>query len=173
MELKTNDQDNNTHDHQRIDKIRREVKAELEKEKNWQIKEDGSLNYNGLEAISRPINGDDLVEEIRKITEITKEKGFGVSTRCGFHVHIDARDLTEQQIRNAYIIYSIFQNDLLKMVPASRRNNSYCKKIDQGEQVEKDIENIEYFKSGKMKNSERYYILNLQAYRKHKTLEDS
>ena len=77
--------------------------------------------------------------------------GLRVNRSCGLHVHLDQRGQTEQQLERRAKIMDAWLCALQELVPASRRDNSYCR----------------FGVSWK----DRYHAVNLCAFSSHRTLE--
>lgn len=77
--------------------------------------------------------------------------GLKVNRSCGLHVHLDQRGQTEAQVEKRAKIMDAWLSALQELVPASRRENSYCR----------------FGTSWK----DRYRAVNLCAFSAHKTLE--
>jgi hypothetical protein len=77
--------------------------------------------------------------------------GLRVNRSCGLHVHLDQRGQTEAQVEKRAKVMDAWLCALQELVPASRRDNSYCR----------------FGTSWK----DRYHAVNLCAFSAHKTLE--
>lgn len=95
---------------------------------------------------------------LKRLTELLNHMGARVNKSCGMHVHLDQRDLIgtdglvnkrafNKRARNLGKALPM----LASMVPASRRENSYCRLI--------------------VSARDRYSAVNLTAFRKYKTIE--
>lgn len=106
---------------------------------NWTVKEDHSIC--GCKNISKCVGGcktseivspilSDL-EEVEKICNIFPKMGARVNKTCGFHVHVDVRDLAFEKIQSVWYRYAKFEEALDLLHPISRRedNNNYCLSI--------------------------------------------
>lgn len=89
---------------------------------------DGSLS-NGAEIRCKPANGDELFNQIDFMCDYLKSVGCATNKRCGLHIHIDARDLNDNDLKKIYMTYSVFQKQLFKVVNKYRQNNNYCEKL--------------------------------------------
>lgn len=96
---------------------------------------DGSLSGGiGLEFATPIANGEKAEELIEKLCETLNANKVGVNVTCGYHVHVDMRDidsLTSQAqynvIRGLWLFYLAFEDVLLSFLPMSRRTNGrYC-----------------------------------------------
>lgn len=141
---------------------------------------DGSVG--GCEIVTNPSNGDRLFIDVKKLSKELSNKDFEVDTKCGLHVHFDARDLSESDCRKIYLTYGLFQDKLLEIVSPSRRKNNFCKKLKDYEEVlntsfahhiykvpiDEDIPECfidDHYYGG------RYYLINFCSYFRRKTIE--
>jgi hypothetical protein len=88
---------------------------------------DGSLT-SGTE-VQTPPNSLDLLEEgIFNACAAFKQSGFSVSSRCGLHVHIDARDFKEHQDRIGKLFRFMYAIEpiLYAMLSPERGQSRYC-----------------------------------------------
>lgn len=106
-----------------------QVESDIEDTICWTVKADGSC---GWEVTSPAFNDDP--REIRQIGEILDQarihlrelgcRSF-VNSRCGMHIHIEARDMSQehklQVVQNCYAI----EPAIFSVHPPSRRDNSY------------------------------------------------
>lgn len=100
---------------------------------------------------------EDHYEEIlTRILYVLNNIGFKTDDRCGTHVHFDMRN------RDIKVVYqNLFktQKFLRKFVTRNRKYNNFCK-MNKAETFEKQLS-----------LGNRYYSLNVEAYKRHKTLE--
>ena len=82
---------------------------------------DGSLR-NGLEFVSVPIKLDYLEYELTKLAMAVDTIKF--TERCSVHVHLNVRDLEEEELHKLLILYSIYEKSLFS-VSGNRQNNIY------------------------------------------------
>lgn len=106
---------------------------------------------------------DEYGKEIKRVTWVNNGRLKGldslllqgtVNRKCGLHVHIDVRHLSEHSAKQAYRRIVECYPYLKNLVPASRLENRYCRFIDNSGRV-----------------TSRYAAVNWQSYREHKTLE--
>lgn len=92
----------------------------------WQIKTDASLSgFNGgaIEVVSRILPPTEAsLEEVRKITKWLNDEGYVVNITCGFHIHIDVSDLSEQERHAVAYRYHLHQDEIKTFLPPSRWN---------------------------------------------------
>lgn len=90
------------------------------------IVKDGSLPDTGFEINTAPASGDVFVKEITEICDALSNSNAKVTSDCGLHVHVDARDLTYYGIRRLATIYSVIEGALFQACSPSRRMSRYC-----------------------------------------------
>lgn len=90
------------------------------------IVEDGSLPNSGFEINTAPASGDKFVRQIEEICAALAEKQAKVTTACGLHVHVDARDFDYLAIRRLVKVYAKIESALFEMVSPSRRGSRFC-----------------------------------------------
>jgi len=84
----------------------------------------GGDNYsNAHELTSCPIKFSDL-GKVKSVIDELNTVGAKVNKSCGLHVHIDATDLTVNQIKNVLIGYLIYEEVIAFTQPESRRWSS-------------------------------------------------
>lgn len=104
----------------------------------------------------------DKPEYLQKLCATLNSLGAKVNASCGMHVHLDQRDLINNSLKAGYKVTSLEKRAqrlglalplLFKMVPGSRRDNSYCKS---------GVSTL---------TGDRYSAVNLTAFYKFKTIE--
>ena len=132
------------------------IEAKLER--NVQIKSDGSISeidgYREVElAIVAPISQYEIT--LKQVCIILDQLGARVNKSCGLHVHLDARHRIAPQMLERLIKA---QNLLFKIVPESRRVNTFCKKTATRTRLTSNVN--------------RYHAVNgPNAYQKFRTIE--
>lgn len=110
----------------------------------------------GLEWVSYPTP----LSELRGLCEKVEMTCLGkarVNRTCGFHVHIDARDLTQSRAKRIWKLWRCVEDVFFGMVADSRQTSNYCRTVSELSDLEWDVD--------------RYYSLNAQALGRHGTLE--
>jgi len=106
--------------------IRKTLLAELE----ISVERDGSLNSGegGPEYITEVLQGDVGVNHLQKIM---RELGLRstIDNYCSIHLHLGNINFNTEVICNMYMICKKIEESLFNMMPKSRRNNVYCKKL--------------------------------------------
>lgn len=96
-----------------------------------------------------------LATIIRRVCDVLRQARAYVNQSCGLHVHIDMRD---RAVIRAYRNLYRAQDLLFSLVPRRRRNNSYCRRQDEG--------SLFYAARG-----ERYRAINPTAITEHESIE--
>jgi hypothetical protein len=86
--------------------------------------DDGSLKVNGMEFVSIPIKMKYLEVELTRILG-TFEKCATLSARCSTHVHVNVRDMTQENLLTLVLLYSIFERTLFR-ASGDRWGNIFC-----------------------------------------------
>lgn len=104
----------------------------------------------GGEYITGVLKGDAGMYQLQKIANKLSDK-CTINSKCGVHVHIGGIQLNKENIIYMYKLGELLQNEIYEMLPASRRVNSYCRKI-------KGL-NIDMIQLGSVKTNLGYKIL--------------
>jgi hypothetical protein len=103
--------------------------------KNVQIKDDGSLQGSGEYRHTHEINfiakEGEYKEKLQKLCTLLNED-CSVNKSCGLHVHVDMRNRNKDTAFNNLVK---MQNIMFNMLPGARRENTYCKRVDDGATV--------------------------------------
>ena len=138
----------------------------------WKIVTDASLNSGGMELVSPILSGETGLEQIEKICEVLVSNGIVIDKSCGFHVHVNARDLSGPTLANVMVRYARHELLIDSFMPKSRRasENRHCKSVNR---LAENFENVLVRNPTSVANlqSDRYYKLNLSAFIRHGTIE--
>lgn len=94
---------------------------------HWTMKEDHSLHDAGKEfAFIEPLFGADVVDAIHNLTKIATVNRWACTLRTGIHVHMDARDLTNYQLKGLLAYYLMFEPAIYAWVGGGREANNFC-----------------------------------------------
>ncbi len=98
--------------------------------RSWRgsIVEDGSLPTTGFEINTAPASGDKYSQQINRYCEELHKAGATINTKCGLHVHVDAREFNYYDLRRLARVYAAIEPALFRMVPESRRNSRFAKR---------------------------------------------
>ena len=95
---------------------------------HWKLVTDGSLNGNDtFELVSPILVGEAGLRELEKVCWVLDLCDVKVNGSCGLHVHIDAAGFSMETWRNLALSYKHLEPVIDKFMPASRRDNYYCK----------------------------------------------
>jgi hypothetical protein len=117
----------------------------------------------GLEYVSPLLQGDAGLDCIKKLYNDIKPK---VNDYCGLHVHIDVRDLTDNQRLMLIKAFKSSKKLFYDKVDSSRHTNTYCRR---------DIPDVcsddTYTTYMRRVTNDRYCWVNLCSIRKHGSIE--
>ena len=101
----------------------------------WSMGYDGTVTSHrssenhACELTSNPIKYSDL-ENVKKVIDFLNLNGASVNSSCGFHCHIDAKDLTLAEVKKVLVTYLIYEEVIAFTQPASRRWSSrWCSSV--------------------------------------------
>ena len=160
--------------------------------RHWKIVPDSSIRTsrqkpNGFEVVSPILEGDDGFLEAEKVANVLNENGCDANSTCGFHVHVDASDLTKKELAN--VVRAWVRNEWVvdTFVPKTRRShNVYCESIHDAPNQEytreyeksffdriasAETQSVENIIDIANPRGNRFFKLNLTAYRRHQTIE--
>lgn len=152
--------------------------------KGWKITDDSSIEGDySVELVSPILSGIEGLQEVAKVVRLMAEVGAQVNRTCGFHVHVDAQDLSGKVLLNVYRRYALHEDKIDQFMVKSRRgnNNTYCKStralLDRtsGAHLSITCEDVarlvdEHYVDGTYEGG-RYNKVNLCAYLRHGTIE--
>lgn len=136
----------------------------------WKIVPDGSLTSGGFEVVSPVLQGEAGIEQVRKVAAAIVAAGGSVDRSCGFHVHVNARDLAIDSIVQIAARYNRFEEEINRFMPASRRESRYCRPISELF-YNHSIERILRGGTNYLGHLDRYHKVNLAAFARHGTVE--
>lgn len=106
----------------------------------WSNVEDGSLRNNGREFVSVPVKGQEIEYALTNLEAfLTKNKdcvGHEFSDRTSVHVHINARDLTMEQLASWILLYTAVEPVLYNFCGGNRHKNIFCVPLNQAHSLE-------------------------------------
>jgi biotin operon repressor len=138
----------------------------------WKIVTDSSV-CDGFEVVSPILSGNEGLQAVVKVAKTLRSAGARVDRRCGFHVHVNARDLSGADILNIIRRYARHEALIDTLMPRSRRgmSNSYCRAMGD---VVRTVENVSESATTRHvceRVQERYYKLNVHSFIRHGTVE--
>jgi hypothetical protein len=110
----------------------------------WNVTRDGSLRNNGIEFISIPIKGTDIVTAIDDLQGLIKKyiPNPDFSDRTSVHVHIDVREMTDQQLWTFLELYTVVERLIFDYCGDDRAENIYCVPFYKGDYIVGLISNV-------------------------------
>ena len=128
-------------------------------------KSDASIG--GMEFVSPVLSSDKGLEAIKQFCR--KARHFAVDSHCGYHLHINARDLSLAQRKSVAFAYAMTAEVWGAMVPDTRRANHYCHKLEWSLDDVKAIADENDW--ARFASCDRYQWCNMAAYTWHKSIE--
>lgn len=139
----------------------------------WKVEYDDSVTNGrgyGGEAVSPVLRGREGLDEMKAVMQALKNAGAGVTVKCGMHVHVDACDMTGEQMGRMLAAYVDRQSALDLLVSPSRRSSrwhQYCRGI--GRQEKEEMK--EALLNGTAHRHSRYRTVNITSLSRTGTLE--
>lgn len=117
---------------------------------DWNSISDGSLRDGGIEyVLKQPLAGEELIAAVKDLDEYVKSRSnIRSNERTSTHIHVDARDLTQDQLLMFFVVYTTFEQVLFSLCDESRTENNFCVPVRKNGGVIKRIRNV-----AKRKNS--------------------
>lgn len=139
----------------------------------FKVVPDGSLQgTDTAECVTPALTGDENgFRSLRKCCAALNAIGAYVNRSCGLHVHIGARDLTDQEYCNVFVNYMRLETAIESFMAPSRRGEraSWCYSLRprsyyvlRATTKDSMAEALEH---------DRYHRVNAEAYRRHRTIE--
>jgi hypothetical protein len=143
--------------------------------KHWKIVTDGSVP-DGFELVSPILSGNAGLAELFKVVCILHCAGAKVNPTCGLHVHVNAKDMSGEQILSAVKRYNKYETQIDKFVNSDRRNNHFAKGMKEVEDWLNFVTEINESPSARelcerAERRGRYRKLNITSFLRHGTLE--
>ena len=93
----------------------------------WDIKTDGSLRNNGIEMVSVPLQIKQVQLALEHAYEVLNQNNKpDFSNRTSIHIHVNCRDLTQDQLHNFILLYAIFEKHFYTIAGNKRLNSIFC-----------------------------------------------
>lgn len=131
----------------------------------WSSKEDGSLRNGGIEYVcSSPWGGRDLYNAAIEIDSFLFNNTPDETWRCSTHVHVDVRDMTEEEVKKMILAYLFYERPLFRCSGFHRYRNNFCVALGFAQEyidILSDNWNKENFLSHIVVNWNKYTAMNL------------
>ena len=95
-------------------------------EELWVLTNDGSLRNNGIELVSRPLFGEDIIVALEEAQRELERVEARLTSRCGLHIHIDVSGLSTDQLLSLTCAVALAEKTIYNYVGNDRRDNIYC-----------------------------------------------
>ena len=101
----------------------------------WHIKDDSSCGIKGrngpkgVEIASFVGRGIEDIDQIADVGSVLEKIGCKVNNNCGFHVHVEVKDLNLTQIATIVAYWIKIEKVISLALPIRRNNNEHCKFI--------------------------------------------
>jgi hypothetical protein len=142
----------------------------------WKVGDDGSVrrsmnndersNYQSVELTTPKLYSVEGFKKIKTVLDVWNGIGAAVNNSCGFHVHVDAGNFTRQDLARLILVWMRLEPIVYFLVSPSRRENAYARLLRKTSYV-----SIAKMIFGEIGNDDRYYALNLAAFKKYRTVE--
>jgi hypothetical protein len=110
----------------------------------WHVKYDSTCgpkgnkqDGGGWEIASFKASGYKDLKEISDVTIALKKDKVEVNKNCGFHVHVDATDLVEDQVASIVAHWIKFEPWVVEAIPSHRKKNKFCKLLSKKRNYDK------------------------------------
>jgi len=91
----------------------------------WTPKADGSLRNNGLEFVTSPLMGRQIVTALALLFhEMPAQAQF--SHRTSVHIHTDVRGLTPEEVAKVFLVYLTLEPQLFSFIGEERERGIFC-----------------------------------------------
>jgi hypothetical protein len=127
----------------------------------WRVKPDSSC---GHELITPILGSYEDFDRLATALEILKRHGARITTRCGLHVHYGMQSFSFDQVRRVLGFFARHEETMFSLVDPARRNNRYCKRLE-------NVEDVIKHGSDAWSDEFRHSWINGQAHRRHNTVE--
>lgn len=95
--------------------------------KYWSTVMDGSLRNSGVEFVSAPLSGDQVIPAIYAVWALkTDLNAWQASPRTGVHVHLNCAEHTREQLERLLLTYVVLEPTLMHYCGAAREENIFC-----------------------------------------------
>lgn len=102
----------------------------------WNITEDGSLKDHGAEFVfSSPLRGASVVTALNLLEEYLTDIAAVCNGRTGLHVHMDARNMSTEQLTTLAVLYTLTERPLFSFAGADRLNNVFCRPVTESTEI--------------------------------------
>jgi hypothetical protein len=108
---------------------------------------DSSVTPSGLEAVVEPLVGDKFVAAMWELAAAMHAGNAVMNNTCGYHVHVNAKDLDYWALRRLLRLYMQFEPDLYKLCTPDRWDQKFCKPLAFDMEMNAVVKKLEHVKS--------------------------
>lgn len=141
---------------------------ELDGSLAWGAKDDPTVS--GKEFYSDILSGDEGLTAVEEWAELASQNGWEAHSSSGYHLHIDARQESDDQLYGIAYAYRATQEVWRSFVKSHRRNNSYCRGCEWTCADVVAAHGDTLFRNW-ARHGNRYFWCNTTAYNIHSTVE--
>jgi len=91
----------------------------------WRTTGDGSLRNEGVEFISKPVQGHNIDYALHGMLQFLEAAKPEWSHRCSIHVHVNVGSYRQSHLKALVLMYALFE-ELFWVLPQNRKENSFC-----------------------------------------------
>lgn len=99
--------------------------------REWEMHRDPSLSRRGVEFVSPTTAGDSLDDEVRFAVDTLKGAGYDATMWASVHVHVDVRDMSQQDVGMIILLSGLNQDHIYQVCPRHRYNSPFCQPFPQ------------------------------------------
>lgn len=138
---------------------------------HWNMTEDASLRNHGREFLTRlGCRMHHCITAWSELTKAIKDCGWQASDRTSMHVHINAMNMSEEQLKSLILLYILVEKPFFEFAAADRKHNIFCVPFCDS-RLNKERVSIHTDLSDLVMHSNKYCAFNLQSVRHHGTVE--
>jgi len=116
-----------------LENITRKVNLEY----YWTSKDDGSLRNYGAEFVSIPLRGYQIPYALTYLNKAIHEYNKpDFSTRTSVHIHLNVRDMPEEQIKVLILLYALFERHFFNFAGTKRETSVFCVPLYRTQQLD-------------------------------------
>lgn len=135
---------------------------------HFKIVMDSSLRGNApFELVTPKLFAADGFKKIQTLCRTVRGQGGNSNASCGLHVHVDAWNCPIRIVKRLVALWYRLQPVTLQLVPPSRRTNNFSRPVTPA-----FVDQVGAMRSiSSVRQTERYFNLNLTSYARHGTFE--
>ncbi len=140
----------------------------------WKLVTDSSLNskrgFRSYELVSPILQGQEGIDNLRKVLEIIENAGCQVNKSCGIHVHVGIQEYTVKNLTNLIKFYGKYEEEIDMVVAPSRRDTRWARPL-MIDSIWNNLNKCTTFEDVQNLMCTRYKKINVFSYRRYGTVE--